>query len=517
MSLPRTNLEQGGFRQRIERLEASLRVPLLAAFSGLIVFGCLLRFLKLTGVGFWYDELWTVVGASHRPFMEMYREWILGDAHPPGYFLFYFVWLKLVPPTELWARLPNAIAGVLTVAYLLFGTGRVLTRDERIMASLIASLSYIYIFYALSVKQYSAMVLFATIATISYLQMVSARRVDRRPAFVLTASCLALAYLNHFALVYAGLLLFLLAATVQRDEAARRRVLRMVSAFAIGYLPIAYFLYIQVRYAIDAWQPYDIRGFLSELLPWFFFNDSPFVSRGFVVLLAGVIAAVVWRQDARQLLASARNRHLLLVVLAFGGFMLALGLSKPIFFARYFLIMAPAVFLGFAVLMAAAFPLRSWMAILPLIFFVHGAAIQFRSVSELQREQWDKSVDVVLASKRPPDAVYVLGAKMDKTEFDYLQAGDVDDVFMVRNLKFYRYYFRRRGAEEMAAQLDVVEPTVDSARDLVSRFRQTGKTVYVLAGHRSQYDSDAMAALQRGARRIDVTRLYGTLIYRLAF
>jgi mannosyltransferase len=504
---PRTDVEPG----------FAPRVPLLAGFGGLIVFGCLLRFLKLSDVGLWYDELWTVVGASHRPFMEMYREWILGDAHPPGYFLFYFVWLKIVPPTEFWARIPNAIAGVLTVAYLLFGARRVLTRDERIMAAVIASLSYIYIFYALSVKQYSAMILFATIATIAYLEIVSTRRVERRPAITLTTTCLALAYLNHFALVYACLLLVLLAATFRRDPEPRRRVRRMLGAFALGYLPIAYFLYIQVRYSIDAWQPYDIRGFLTELLPWFFFNDARFVSFGLVVLVAGAVGAALMRRDVRRMLVGARNGHLLAIVIAFGAFMLALGLSKPIFFARYFLVMAPAAFLGLAVLSAAVFPLRSWTAILPLIFFVHAAAVQFRSVSGLQREQWDKSVDVVLAAKRPSDAVYVLGAKMDKTEFDYLQAGNVDDVFMVRNLKFYRYYFRRRGAEDMAAKLDVVEPTVDSARDLVRRFHQTGKTVYVLAGHRSQYESDALAALQRGARKIDITRLYGTLIYRVTF
>ena len=115
MLLPRTNVDEGSFRESVERLETELRTPVLAAFGGLIVFGCVLRFLKLADVGLWYDELWTVVGASHRPFMEMYREWILGDAHPPGYFLFYFVWLKIVPPTEFWARVPNAIAGVLTV------------------------------------------------------------------------------------------------------------------------------------------------------------------------------------------------------------------------------------------------------------------------------------------------------------------------------------------------------------------------------------------------------------------
>jgi uncharacterized membrane protein len=507
---------EGGFRGSVDRLDAALRLPLLAAFSALIVFGCVLRFLKLTGVGLWYDELWTVVGASHRPFIEMYREWILGDAHPPGYFLFYFVWLKFVPATEFWARVPNAIAGVLTVGYLLLGTARVLSRDERVMAASLASLSYIYIFYALSVKQYSAMLLCATIATVAYLEIVLAARVDRKPAVVLTATCLALAYLNHFGMVYACLLLVLLALTFRRDDSARRRIARMATAFALGYLPIAYFLYLQVRYSIDAWQPYDIRGFLSELVPWFFFNDPSFVMAAGGVLLL-VVAAAAARRRAAPFLGTTRNRHILLIVVALAGFMVALGLSKPIFFARYFLIMAPAIFLGLGIQIAALFPLRSWTAILPLIFFAHGAAVQFHSVQGLQREQWDRSVDVVLASKRPSDPVYVLGAKMDKTEFDYLRDGDVNDVFMVRNLKFYRYYFRRRGAEDTAAKLDVVQPTVDSVRDLVRRFRHTGATVYVLAGHRSQYSADALAALQRGARGIDITRLYGTLVYRVMF
>src|SRR5205085_11829821 len=103
------------------------------------------------------------------------------------------------------------------------------------------------------VKQYSAMILFATIATISYLEIVSAGRVERRPAVALVTTCLALAYLNHFALVYACLLLLLLAAAFRRPLAARRRIWRMIGAFALGYLPIAYFLYIQVRYSIDAW------------------------------------------------------------------------------------------------------------------------------------------------------------------------------------------------------------------------------------------------------------------------
>ncbi len=440
-----------GTRSRRADVLSAFRAFMLAAFCSLIAFGCLLRFWKLTGVGLWYDELWTVVGASNRPFMEMYREWILGDAHPPGYFLFYFAWFKLVPNTEFWARIPNAIAGVLTVLYLLCRTERVLTRDERIMAASFASLSYTYIFYALSVKQYSPMILFATVATIAYLEIVAAGRIDRRSGTILAAAFLALAYLNHFAMVYASILLALLALTFRRDREELRRVVRIGVVFAVGYLPIAYFLFIQLKYSIDAWQPYQIRAFLSEVLPSLFFDDASFVVRALGVLCCVLLVQAVTRPQTLHVFGSSRNRHVLLIVMTFVGFMLALGMSKPVFFVRYFLVILPALLLGLGIVTAAAFPIgRGWLAVLPLVFFVHAAVIQFHSIDALQRQQWDKSVDFVLEWKKPDEPIYVLGATVDKTEFDYLREGDVDGVFFVRNLKFYRYYFRRRGAYDIA-------------------------------------------------------------------
>lgn len=503
---------------RLQRLQAAYQAIAVAAFGALIAFGCVLRFWKLTDVGLWYDELWTVVGASNRPFMEMYREWILGDSHPPSYFLFYFAWLKIVPATEFWARIPNAVAGVITVLYLLFRTERVLARDERIMSASFASLSYIYIFYALSVKQYSAMILFATVATISYLEIAAARRVDRRAGATLASACLVLAYLNHFAMVYAWILLALLAVTVRRNREALQRILQIGIVLAVGYLPIAYFLYIQLKYSIDAWQPYDIGAFLADLLPSLFFDDAFIVARALGILLAFLLVLSIARPQARHLLGAGRNRHIVLVVTAFTGFMLALGLAQPIFFVRYFLVVMPALFLGLGIATAAAFPIaRGRLAILPLVFFVYAAVVQFRSIDALEREQWDKSVDFVITSKKPDDPVYVLGAKMDKTEFDYLRAHDVGGVFAVRNLKFYEYYFRRRGARDIAAALRVVQPTRESVGELTAAFRHTGTTIYVLAGHHQKYSDETLALLERATRHIEVTTMHGTLVYRLTF
>ena len=484
----------------------------------LVAFGCVLRFWKLADVGLWYDELWTVVGASNRSFGELYREWMLGDSHPPGFFLFYFAWLKLVPATEFWARLPNAVAGVLTVGYVLFGTKSILTRHERLIVASLVSLSYLYVFWALTVKQYSAMLLFATIATVAYLEIVAARRVDRRTGITLAASVLALAYLNHFGMVYGAMLLALLVWTFRRDRVERATLLRIAAGCALAYLPIAPFLYLQVKYNIDAWQPYQVATFLANLGPSLFFSDPPFVARALGVLALVLAVRVIGDRDTREQLWTARNRHVVVIAAAFASFMLALGLFKPIFYVRYFLAMVPAVLLGLGILTAAAFPIdRGWAAVALLLFFGRAAVIQFHTIDTLQREQWDKSVDFVLESRAPADAIYVLGADMDKTEFDYLREGDVDGVFNVRNLKFFRYYFRRRGATAEAARLDVVLPTASAVRELAARFHDTSTTIFILAGHHVQYRGEALATLQRVARRVEVTALNSTLVYKLTF
>jgi 4-amino-4-deoxy-L-arabinose transferase-like glycosyltransferase len=495
-----------------------LRAFILVAFASLTAFGCVLRFWKLSGVGLWYDELWTVVGASNRPFGEMYRNWILGDAHPPGFFVFYFLWFKVVPAREVWARLPSAVAGVATVAYLLWATDRILSRNERLYVAALASLSYIYIFYALSVKQYSALLLLATVDTIAYLEIVAARRVDRRAGVTLTAASLALAYLNYFGMVYAAMLIALLLVTFRGDRPVRQRLLRIGLVGAVGAAPIAPFLYLQIKYNIDAWQPYEVGAFLADLGPSLFFNDPVYIARSAGILVLVLIVRVVVGWETRRQLWTNRNRHLALIVAAFGGFMLALGLFRPIFYVRYFLALAPAVLLVVGIATAAAFPLeRGWPAIPLLAFFLHAAAIQFRSIDGLQREQWDKSVDVVLASGARSDGVYVLGASTDRTEFDYLRRGDVDGVFNVRNVDFYRYYFRRRGASETAAHLHVIPPTVEGARGLAARFHGTRATIYILGAHHLQLGNEALGVLRPVTRRMEVISMNSTLVYKLTF
>jgi len=482
---------------------------LIGAFGALIAFGCVLRFWKLGSSGFSYDELWTVVGAGES-FGEMWRDWIVGDPHPPGYFLFYHVWLRLVPDHELWARLPNAIAGLLTVAHLLFGTRKVLSRSERIYAAALVSFSWTFLEFAVSVKQYSAMLLLATVATVLYLRISDERRIDSGTQTLLALSVVGLAYLNHFAMAYAWVLLALLAVHCRGVPEVLRPLRRVAVICAVAYLPVAFSLYFPLLYSANLNQS-SFAFFVSELLPSLFFDDVAVVA----AFLGVVVLGGVWRSSQ---LRSSRNRHLVALVGTFAALLAALSLVEPILVLRYFMVLFPIVLIGLAILMAAAFPMSGgWLAMLPLAFFARAAVVDFRAIDTFPRQAWRESVDLVLESAAGEDPVYVLGASPDRSMLDYLRAGDVDGVVYRKNVEFYDYYFRRRGAEEVATRLKVIAPTAPAAADLARAYRGSGRTVFLLAGHHIQFDAEALWNLEQAPARVEPTWLYSTIVYRVEF
>lgn len=494
------------------------RRALLLAFGLVLLFGCAIRFWRIADVGLWYDELWSVVGASERPFRELYREWMVGDPHPPGYFLFLFAWFKVFPNDELWSRIPSALAGVATVAWVAFGTRRTLTLDERVMGAGFVALSHTYVLYALTAKQYAAMLLFATVATVSYLELAESRRFERALAVRFFGALAVLAWLNYFATVYAAILgVLALWAVRGEDKAELRRGLGYSALTALVCSPLLWFQYLMLVYTPGDWQRDSFKALLADWLPHLFFDDPsvPYFAGG---LTLAVFVALAAQPAARQALRTERNGRLLLVACGALGFLLLAGVFKPVYFIRYFIITFPALLLGVGVVVAAAFPLRKWwLALVPLLFFSRAAVVEFRQAAGLMRQQWDKSVDLVLSAAKPDDIVLVLGASQDKTMFEYLQAGDELGVYYVRNLKFYQYYFRRRGAHALAERLEVVQVSKESAAAVSSKHRDSGRTVWILGGHHIKYTDEALAELKANTKEFEFTQLFSTRVYKAVF
>jgi len=100
---------------------------------------------------------------------------------------------------------------------------------------------------------------------------------------------------------------------------------------------------------------------------------------------------------------------------------------------------------------------------------------------------------------------------------DDLRAGEEGGRDYVRNLCFYRYYFERRGAQEWAQSLEVVQPSPESAQALLEANASSGRTVWVLGGHHLQYGDEVMEQLKRGTKGFERTTLFSTRVYQLDF
>jgi hypothetical protein len=309
----------------------------------------------------------------------------------------------------------------------------------------------------------------------------------------------------------------LLAVTFRDDRLILRKVGRIAIVLAVTYLPIAYFLYFPFLFSGTP-QPSELGTLLADLLPSLFFDDRPFVLGALAILVVALAVRALLDGHARVALRSTRNRQVLLILSTFTTLLLALSTVQPTLVVRYFIVLFPVTLVAAAILIAAAFPIRSgWLAALPLLFFARAAVVDFRAIDGMQRQEWDASVDLVLESAQPGDAIYVLGSDPDRPMLDYLKAGDIDGGLYRQNVKFYAYYFRRRGADEIASSLKVVEPTTRAAGELAQELRGSGRTAYVLAGHHIQFDEEALWILEQAARRLETTWLYSTIVYQIAF
>lgn len=144
---------------------AARRPPLVPAEGwavlGLTLLAAVLRFHDLTGSSFWSDEGFTlqVVVVQRAAFLQG----VLGDTHPPLYYLGLLGWSALFGQSEFALRAFGVLLSVLAVP-VLHGIGRMLggARVGLIAAGLLA-LSPLHVQYSAELRMYGLMVLAAAV------------------------------------------------------------------------------------------------------------------------------------------------------------------------------------------------------------------------------------------------------------------------------------------------------------------------------------------------------------------
>jgi uncharacterized membrane protein len=178
---------------------ADHKTYLLAA----VLLGGAIRFIGLDAQSFWLDELWTTVSSSEQSLYQLLTKWVIPDGvHPPLHNILLFYWFKLFGDTEISARLPSAIAGVLSIVAIYHFSKPFCSRYIATSAAILVALTYEGIYYSQEARSYSLLILFSIIATFLWLRIVARATAPVTADYLkYGAVIIPLAYTHYFGLL----------------------------------------------------------------------------------------------------------------------------------------------------------------------------------------------------------------------------------------------------------------------------------------------------------------------------
>ena len=202
-------------------------LPARSVLVGLILLAAALRFGTLNAKGFWGDEISTV-DLVHRSLPHMLTGIGNLESTPPLYYLVTWLWVQVVPSTEIGMRAIPAICGVALVP-VTYWIGRELgsARAAAIAAALVASNPFL-VWYSQEARSYSLLALLSAVALLLLLRTL------RRPSGRLYAGW-ALASALALATHYFAAFLVLPEAVILLRSARRRRA----AVTAVGFVGLS--------------------------------------------------------------------------------------------------------------------------------------------------------------------------------------------------------------------------------------------------------------------------------------
>lgn len=125
---------------------------------GLVVVGLILRLPNYTQ-SVWFDEAYTSKQVLGSWFLFLKTNYV--DLHPPLYQLFMYLWNSAFGDREIVMRLPSLLCGLIGIVATFRLGERLVGRRAGMVAAALMTVAPVSIWYNISSKQYSAIVLLA--------------------------------------------------------------------------------------------------------------------------------------------------------------------------------------------------------------------------------------------------------------------------------------------------------------------------------------------------------------------
>ncbi len=502
------------FRHAVDDTSSRYSPAFRAHAFAVVALTAFAAFSELGRRSLWYDELYSVVSAATSTSLrELLVNWGVADPHPPGYAILLFSWFRVAPATEMWARLPNAVIATAVVGYLLFATNVRLAPGARLYAALLYGTGSATLYYAQTARQYE-LLLAGTLFAVLELLRVSPNRPRSRGSWIrLSLFLLLTSYVHYFGvLVWIAVTLTAIVREGRNPPCSRDRVYAVL-AFFVLYLPGWFWLYRTADIA-GGQERVAFTTFVGEYFRYVFYEPPALTVALAAVLL--VIPAARHRDRlalvAERWIAAGPVRLLALALTVLLVELVTLAVFRPVLQLRYGLILYPPLLLLVALWCETALPFTTRVGKACLWATVCIGMANYHAYRQTDKQDWRRSAEYVKANARPDDRIYVLGADPTVKAADYLARGDLDGYFSCRNLWFYRFYFDRLQAADLAGRLRHLD--VDYAASVAELTADDAPTTFILGGHHLTLSEGVLASL--GEHFIaDELWMRSTVVYRL--
>ena len=374
------------------RLWRALTVIVLLAAGGWFT-------VRLANDSLWLDEAWSLWAVEPAAPGDALQR-VADDVHPPLYFLLLHPWVRAAGDSEVAARLPSALMGVLCLA-LVYRLGRAwFSARAGLAATVVLAASGFFAYYAREARMYMLAALLATASIFAYARWLHAGGARGRWLYIAVTA--ALLYTHYFGV----LIPIAQTAHYLLTRRAAKPWLLLMAAVGAAFLPWMPFLLAQIAGQPGGLMqaiPTDVRSLaaLAALL-----TNRQWALFGALAALALLPGA--WNRARRpsDQASEGGSAHALLVGLWAAlplALTLALNLALPVYTPRNIFLVMP----GVALLVGAGLgrlrpPLAAGLAALIVL-----AGLGARSTLLPDKFPWRDFVREMAAHYQPGEPVLI--------------------------------------------------------------------------------------------------------------
>jgi len=456
---------------------------LLIVFVILSVF---IKFFQISYRSFSLDELYSVSAALEPNIKVAFNNWIAYDSNPPLYYLFLRFWLKMLPATEFWVRLPSVIFVLLASCLFVIGIKRRFINQTWRYLLLLLGANFGFLFFAQEARAYALLFLFTCLQLLFFIDLLALKKFQRFwtkliPYIVVSVlSC----YTHYTGIIFTGILFIALIIVYYNEIKKLKQItIAIITCILLGSFWFKYTLFLfQIDTSFIIKQSIKIYFEIVSMLLFGYTIVGKYTS---IFFLIGIIFFTF------HFLINFRNIKLVSKVLSsiaiLSLVLIAFSPIIPFFYQyRHYLILIPIILLFFSMVMSnyhfgnAVFNLMIGLSI--LIVLSQGATF-YKS----NREEWRQAVSYIVTSNQSKKSkVIILAEPWEKSHQSYLKLNPGYLNISIRRLTFYKYYFDRLDKNHQF-ELIVLRPENKVIENYINNSISKGEQFYILS-HAGEFD-----------------------------